>query len=172
MPRPIGLNKKYDHEVLTLDQIKYAHGLYQTGMSLTEVANKIGSTRQRLHSYFKLRNLERRPLKKTEQIEYNGLFYTKNKNGYWRETTRNRESLHRQIWIDNNGAIPEGMEVHHKDENKNNNSIENLEIMSTSDHAKLHGFTNNQHTIKWDEDERKRKLKTKRTLPDSINIGT
>ncbi len=30
--------------------------------------------------------------------------------------------------------------VHHIDENKKNNSLENLQIMSRSEHCKLHGF--------------------------------
>jgi hypothetical protein len=32
--------------------------------------------------------------------------------------------------------------VHHKDENKSNNDINNLEIMSRSDHSRLHAPTN------------------------------
>lgn len=40
------------------------------------------------------------------------------------------------------GAVDLGFQtiVHHKDGNKKNNNPENLEIMSRSDHAKLHGF--------------------------------
>ena len=34
--------------------------------------------------------------------------------------------------------IPYGYEVHHKDENRLNNSIDNLELLSTSDHMRLH----------------------------------
>ena len=34
--------------------------------------------------------------------------------------------LHRRIWIDNFGAIPEGFVVHHKDGDWTNNRIENL----------------------------------------------
>ena len=38
----------------------------------------------------------------------------------------------RPLW-----CIPAGMEIHHKDGNHNNNSPENLEMLSKSDHAKL-----------------------------------
>ena len=40
------------------------------------------------------------------------------------------------------GAENSGVDVvvHHKDENPRNNSPDNLELMSRSDHCKLHGF--------------------------------
>ena len=46
--------------------------------------------------------------------------------------------MHRYVWEFYNGKIPEGYEIHHKDLNRNNNNIENLECISTSDHRKLH----------------------------------
>lgn len=45
---------------------------------------------------------------------------------------------HRKIWADNYGQIPDGMNIHHLDENKENNSIENLVLLKISDHARLH----------------------------------
>lgn len=35
--------------------------------------------------------------------------------------------------------------VHHKDGNRSNNAIDNLRVMTRSDHAKLHGKENNFH---------------------------
>ena len=40
---------------------------------------------------------------------------------------------HRVIWFYFNGDIPEGLEVNHKDENKTNNSIDNLELLTHID---------------------------------------
>jgi len=37
---------------------------------------------------------------------------------------------HRVIWTMVNGPIPSGLEVNHKDENKSNNRIENLELVT------------------------------------------
>ena len=42
--------------------------------------------------------------------------------------------LHRQIWVDNHGAIPDGWHIHHKDGNCQNNSLENLECLSPREH--------------------------------------
>lgn len=63
----------------------------------------------------------------------------KNKNGYWKCNLTNdngeiwKGGLHRFIWFAVNGEIPEGMQVNHIDENKNNNSIFNLCLMSPKD---------------------------------------
>lgn len=50
-----------------------------------------------------------------------------------------RKRLHVYVWEYYNGNIPIGYHVHHKDENKFNNEISNLEILTGSQHSKLHG---------------------------------
>jgi hypothetical protein len=50
---------------------------------------------------------------------------------------------YRKLWIEYYGAIPidengRSYEIHHKDGNKNNNSIENLQCLSISEHFKIH----------------------------------
>ena len=47
--------------------------------------------------------------------------------------------LHQYIWITVNGDIPEGYDVHHKDGNRQNNSIYNLELLTIKEHHELHG---------------------------------
>ncbi len=46
--------------------------------------------------------------------------------------------LHRAVWEAHNGAIPEGYHVHHIDENRSNNQIENLSLMPGLEHMKMH----------------------------------
>lgn len=46
--------------------------------------------------------------------------------------------LHRRVWIDHYGPIPEGTEVHHLDEDWRNNAIGNLEVRSISKHRSEH----------------------------------
>ena len=41
-----------------------------------------------------------------------------------------KHSVHRLVWKTFVGPIPEGMQINHKDENKTNNSLENLEIVT------------------------------------------
>lgn len=46
--------------------------------------------------------------------------------------------VHRLEWIKHHGEIPEGFVVHHKDENKMNWNIENLELISRGNHISKH----------------------------------
>ena len=46
--------------------------------------------------------------------------------------------IHRLQWVKYHGEIPEGYVVHHKDENKLNWNIDNLELLSRSEHIKEH----------------------------------
>ena len=72
-----------------------------------------------------------------KQIEYNGLKFNRDdKTGYYLSTTNvngKRKRLHRYVWECNYGEIPKGYHIHHIDENKGNNSIENLELIKAGD---------------------------------------
>lgn len=83
-----------------------------------------------------------------ETINYNGKNYhrypeserAQHRNYYYMHDKNNATpvALHRKIWEDHNGPIPKGMEVHHKDGNFSNNSISNLEVLSSGDHRRKH----------------------------------
>jgi HNH endonuclease len=75
-------------------------------------------------------------MSKQEIRKYFGKAFWKQKNGYW----ANYMPIHAQrwVWINHYGAISQGMDIHHKDGNKDNNEIENLEMMTRSDHLKRH----------------------------------
>lgn len=49
-----------------------------------------------------------------------------------------RKRLHVYTWEYYNGEIEKGFCVHHKDDNKLNNDISNFELMSKSEHRRLH----------------------------------
>jgi hypothetical protein len=62
-----------------------------------------------------------------------------NSHGYLVFYIEGKEYLaHRLIWEKYYRTIPEGYEVHHKDENKLNNDISNLELVTKSEHGKIH----------------------------------
>ena len=50
--------------------------------------------------------------------------------------------LHRYVWEKFNGKIPKGFQVHHKDKNRSNWQIENLELVNNSEHHKFHATEN------------------------------
>jgi hypothetical protein len=43
------------------------------------------------------------------------------------------------VWRCERGLIPQGMLVHHKDHDPTNDTVDNLELLSASAHARLHG---------------------------------
>lgn len=62
-----------------------------------------------------------------------------NRRGYVRLESNNRSgSLHRIVYEDIKGEIPESFHVHHKDMLKDNNSSKNLVALSNSDHRIKH----------------------------------
>lgn len=66
--------------------------------------------------------------------EYMGVRYYMCGAYYQRKGVR----LHRKVWEDVNGPVPKGKTVHHIDGNRKNNSIGNLMLMSSSQHASHH----------------------------------
>lgn len=75
-------------------------------------------------------------------IEFNGrTFWQDAEQLYYRAWNRERmrpDYLHRCVWEAAHGAIPEGFHIHHKDENRENNDLSNLEALSPKDHAQEH----------------------------------
>jgi hypothetical protein len=51
---------------------------------------------------------------------------------------RSGERLHRRIWEDHHGPVPSGFHVHHRDGNKRNNSLDNLELLTAAEHMSHH----------------------------------
>lgn len=64
---------------------------------------------------------------------FDGRYYT-NK---WSDKRR----LHQRVWEDAHGPIPEGYHVHHINEDKADNRLENLECLSPSEHMAKHPCT-------------------------------
>lgn len=69
-----------------------------------------------------------------------GLMSKLTRNGYWLTMAQyNRKCYyfceHRVVWVWHNGAIPNGLVVNHKDYNRSNNCIENLELMTQKENV-------------------------------------
>lgn len=77
---------------------------------------------------------------KYEIQEFNGVRYYKKPGGYYKSdyVRHGGRYMHRVVWEFHNGPIPENMVVHHKDHDRSNNDIGNLELLSASEHAKYH----------------------------------
>lgn len=78
-------------------------------------------------------------------IEDGIYFYKESSSGYYLGNVaisgRKRRypmRLHVYVWQKYNGEVPKGYHVHHKDENKDNNDISNLELLKAYDHLSHH----------------------------------
>lgn len=72
----------------------------------------------------------------TPYQEFNGKrFYLYKGESYY---TAHEKRMHVYVWEHYNGAVPDGHHIHHKDENKHNNAIENLELIPGSEHIAAH----------------------------------
>ena len=54
--------------------------------------------------------------------------------GRYFQRPRDGEILHRKVWERNRGHIPPGFQIHHIDEDRTNNAIENLECLTPQEH--------------------------------------
>lgn len=74
-------------------------------------------------------------------VELDGLWFGingKNKYHWHKRSNGTSISLHRYVWEKKNGPKPDGHQIHHIDHDPSNNDIENLQLMTTSDHARHH----------------------------------
>ena len=92
------------------------------------------------------------PGSKTYYITKSGKVYNKDKRrlkagpngraGYsqvsiiFADGTRVSKTVHRLVWLAWNGPIPDGLVINHKDENKTNNNLDNLELMTRAENLK------------------------------------
>lgn len=78
-----------------------------------------------------------------------GLNYAQLRNtGYYSSTTDIRGLMHRYVWEKEKGKIPKGYDIHHINERKYDNRIENLECLPKSEHTRKYSPHHNQHTHK------------------------
>ena len=131
------------------EQAAAMYARYQAGLSLAQVGAEYGVTRQSVYGLLAARGYELRAKPPIGlSITYGGLTYTVGHVGYYRCTTGDRHLLHRRMWEDAHGPIPEGWDIHHLDENKLHNSLANFECLPKAEHTRLYSPSCNQFSHK------------------------
>ncbi len=128
-----------------LEKYEEAYEMYLEGLSLAQVGLKMGISRQSVYTAFDRRGyILRGP--NFQPIQYhNGEKYTLRPTGYYERTIFPRIAMHRAVWESVNGTIPENYDIHHINEDKADNRIENLECLPKALHTKLYSPHNNQY---------------------------
>lgn len=61
------------------------------------------------------------------------------KKGYIRKKYKGKMRMeHSVVWEKHNGKIPKGFQIHHIDSDKTNNDIKNLQLLTPSEHKRMH----------------------------------
>lgn len=82
---------------------------------------------------------------------FDNLNFRKDKKTGYYLNAKTHKRLHVYVWEHYNGKVPKGCDIHHKDFNKDNNSIDNLALMDRGKHHSLHGKS-------WTEERYKRQI--------------
>lgn len=131
-------------------QYEEMYSLYQQGYSLSEVGRAFGQSRQSVYIGFNRRGWQ---LRKKPQLPFqiiDGYKFSLRNTGYYARTYGDRISAHRYVWEKHNGKIPNGYDIHHKNHDKSDNRINNLELLKKDEHARKYSSGCNQsgHTDK------------------------
>lgn len=65
----------------------------------------------------------------------------------WKDSKCKRFYVHRLVWFAFNGEIPEGYEIDHDDQDKSNNNLSNLKLITRKDNM-IKMFEENPHVKK------------------------
>jgi hypothetical protein len=72
--------------------------------------------------------------------EFGGVRYFKTSEGYYAASRYyDNRLMHRDVWHAANGPIPRTHTIHHRDGDKANNRLDNLQLVTHREHYHLHG---------------------------------
>ena len=82
---------------------------------------------------------------------FDGKKFTRDEHtGYYLSSSgKPRKRMHVYVWEYYNSKVPKGYEIHHRDGNKANNDISNLQLVDAKDHRKIHSIQLTEEQREW-----------------------
>ncbi len=104
-----------------------------------------------------------------KSVLIDGFYWTPNKEGYYVRTVDDKViRLHVYTYEKaHNIKVPKSHCIHHRDGNKENNDISNLQMMSNSEHKTVHNIDNTYGTGKHPMYGKKHSLETRKKMSES-----
>jgi len=130
--------------------------LYYSGLSLSQVGKVYSLTRQSVYeTLLRFKTTFRKKVFLPFVIYDNKKWTISKTTRYYRSTTNRKRhiSLHRCVWEKERGKIPIGYDIHHINEDKTNNDINNLQCLLKSEHTRLHYLQDKNYEISKDKNE-------------------
>jgi hypothetical protein len=122
-------NGHYD-DILTKEYLEDQYVI--AGKSLAEIEEETGIDATSIFTYLHFYNLPARPRIKPSRGGYVA-------NGYRKIFVNGKKRLaHQIVWESVHGKIPKGMHLHHVNGNRLDNRIENLKLLTCSEHMNIH----------------------------------
>ncbi len=138
--------RRKNNDIVAAMYAMYLQGPDGKLKSLAEVGKTYKKTRQAIYDVFKTRGYPLRS-RKINKFQYFGdRKFAPTRFGYWRATEGDRKQMHVFVWESYNGPLPAGHGIHHKDLDRSNNKIENLECLTIEEISSKHNPHFNQFT--------------------------
>lgn len=116
------------------DLVAAMYAMYCTGKSMRYIAKEYNRTHQSIYHVFNSRHYPLRSKQLKGLLVLDNIKFTETKGGYLRGTFNGRRlSMQRYVWEKHFGPVPSDSCVYHKDHDRKNNTIENLELIKISD---------------------------------------
>ncbi len=104
---------------------------YKAGESAPQIATSLEVSSTTIYDWLRIAKTPRRSHREAQLLRHPG-----RPDRYQHTRTR---YTHRVVWEEANGPIPEDYHIHHKDGDRANNDLSNLELLSDTEHGHLHG---------------------------------